>query len=238
MLSVLPAAILAGGLATRMRPLTDQVPKSLLTVAGRPFIFHQLDLLRRQGVERVVLCLAHMGEQIRAAVDAADAPGLSVSFSFDGRRLLGTGGALRQALPLLGEEFFVLNGDAYLPCPLRQIQTAYRAARRPALMTVMRNENCWDRSNVLFRDGRLLAYDKRAPQPDMSHIDFGVSVLSRAVFAPYAHAEVIDLADILHDISLRGELAAFEVAERFYEIGSPQGLKDTEEFLLRQVSDA
>jgi NDP-sugar pyrophosphorylase family protein len=237
-LSVLPVAILAGGLATRLRPLTDQVPKSLLTVAGRPFIFHQLDLLRRQGIERVVLCLAHMGEQIRAAVDAAVAPGLSVSYSFDGARLLGTGGALRQALPLLGEEFFVLNGDSYLPCSLRRIQTAYRAAQRPALMTVMRNDNRWDRSNVLFRNGKLLAYDKHAPQPDMSHIDLGVSVLFGAVFAPYAPADVIDLADILHDLSLRGELAAFEVAERFYEIGSLQGLKDTEQFLSRQPSDA
>lgn len=235
---MLPVAILAGGLATRLRPLSDQVPKSLLTVAGRPFIFHQLDLLRRQGIERVVLCLAHLGEQIRAAVDAAVAPGLNVSYSFDGPRLLGTGGALRQALPLLGEEFFVLNGDSYLPCALRQVQTAYRAARRPALMTVLRNDSRWDRSNVLFSDGKLLAYDKRAPHPDMLHIDFGVSVVSRVIFAPYAGTEVIDLADILHDLSLRGELAAFEVAERFYEIGSMQGLKDTEEFLSRRASDA
>jgi len=235
-LSILPVAILAGGLATRLRPLTDRLPKSLLTVAGRPFIFHQLELLHRQGIERVVLCLGHMGDQIRAVVDAAVAPGLSVGYSFDGARLLGTGGALRHALPLLGEEFFVLNGDSYLPCSLPRIQTAYRAARRPALMTVMRNDNRWDRSNVRFTDGKLLSYDKRAPQPDMSHIDFGVSVLSSAVFAPYAEGSVIDLADILHDLAVRGELAAFEVAERFYEIGSLQGLEDTEQFLTRQAS--
>jgi len=235
-LSILPVAILAGGLATRLRPLTDRLPKSLLTVAGRPFIFHQLELLHRQGIERVVLCLGHMGDQIRAVVDAAVAPGLSVGYSFDGARLLGTGGALRHALPLLGEEFFVLNGDSYLPCSLPRIQTAYRAARRPALMTVMRNDNRWDRSNVRFTDGKLLSYDKRAPQPDMSHIDFGVSVLSSAVFAPYAEGSVIDLADIMHHLAVRGELAAFEVAERFYEIGSLQGLEDTEQFLTRQAS--
>ena len=238
MLSVLPVAILAGGLATRLRPLTDRLPKSLLTVAGRPFIFHQLELLHRQGIERVVLCLGHMGDQIRAAVDAAVAPGLSVSYSFDGARLLGTGGALRRALPLLGAEFFVLNGDSYLPCSLPRILTAYRAAQRPALMTVMRNDNRWDRSNVLFMDGKLLAYDKRAPQADMSHSDCGVSVLSSAVLEPYAQGSVIDLADILHHLAVRGELAAFEVAERFYEIGSLQGLKDTEQFLTRQASGA
>lgn len=238
MLRVLPVAVLAGGLASRLRPLTDRTPKSLLSVAGRPFIFHQLELLRGQGVEHVVLCLAHMGEQIRAAVDGALAPGLSVSYSFDGPQLLGTGGALRAALPLLGEEFFVLNGDSYLSCSLQRIQAAYYAARHPALMTVMRNDNRWDRSNVLFHAGRLLAYDKRAPQPQMTHIDFGLSVLSRPVFDPYVRVPVLDLADILHDLSLRGELAAFEVSERFYEIGSVQGLKDTEDFLSRQVSGA
>jgi NDP-sugar pyrophosphorylase family protein len=237
-LTQLPVAILAGGLASRLRPLTDRVPKSLLRVAGRPFIFHQLDLLREQGVRRVVLCLGHMGDQIRSAVEGSLAPGLAVSYSFDGGRLLGTGGAVRHALPLLGEEWFVLNGDSYLQCSLQQLQAAYHAARRPALMAVMRNENRWDRSNVLFSDGRLLAYDKRAPRPDMSHIDFGLSVLSRTVFAPYGHGAVLDLADIFHDLSLRDELAAFEVMERFYEIGSAQGLKDTEEFLKRRVCDA
>ena len=238
MLSLLPVAILAGGLATRLRPLTDRTPKSLLIVAGRPFIFHQLELLHGQGVAHVVLCLAHMGDQIRTAIDGALAPGLTVSYSFDGARLLGTGGALRAALPLLGEEFFVLNGDSYLPCSLQGVQAAYRTARRPALMTVMRNDNRWDRSNVLFTGGRLLIYDKRTPEPQMSHIDFGVSVLSRTVFDQYGSAAVLDLADILHDLSVRGELAGLEVSERFYEIGSIQGLKETEEFLSRQVINA
>ena len=238
MLSLLPVAILAGGLATRLRPLTDELPKSLLTVAGRPFIFHQLDLLREQGVKRVVLCIAHLGERIRAAVDAALAPGLSVSYSFDGATLLGTGGALRQALPLLGEEFFVVYGDSYVSCSLQRIQAAYREAQRPALMAITRNDDGREPCNVRFSRGLLLDYDKRAPRPDMRHIDFGVSVLSRTVFAASAHGEAIDLADILHDLAVRGDLAAFEVTERLHEIGSPQGLKDTEEFLARRVSDA
>jgi NDP-sugar pyrophosphorylase family protein len=237
-LSALPVAILAGGLATRLQPLTERCPKSLLPVAGRPFIFHQLELLRSQGVERVVLCVAHLGEQIRSAVGIGATHGLEISYSFDGSELLGTGGALKHALPLLGEEFFVLNGDSYLRCPLGRIESAYRAACRPALMSVLRNDNQWDRSNVVFRDGELLVYDKRAPRPDMSHIDFGLSVLSRAVFAQYPEATFLDLADILRDLSLRGQLAGFEVAQRFYEIGSPQGLLDTEAFLSHGLHDA
>lgn len=231
MLSPLPVAILAGGLATRLRPLTTHVPKSLLTVAGRPFVFHQLEMLRSQGVERVVLCVGHLGEQVRATVGDGAVPGLTVSYSFDGEELLGTGGALKQALPLLGDEFFVLNGDSYLPCSLAAIQRAYRAARRPALMTVLRNDNRWDRSNVLYRDGEPLAYDKRSPREGMRHIDYGLAVLSQAVFAPYRAARILDLADLLRDLSCSGQLAAFEVSERFYEIGSLEGLRDAELFL-------
>ena len=233
MLSTLPVAILAGGRATRLRPLTDRVPKSLLNVAGRPFIFHQLEMLRMQGIERVVLCVGYLGEQIRAEVGAAALHGLTISFCFDGSELLGTGGALKQALPLLGEELFVLNGDSYLRCSLAEVQAAYRTAGRPALMTVLRNDNRWDRSNVLFRDGRLLAYDKRATRSDMSHIDFGLSVLSSAVFTRYARESIIDLSDVFRDLAQRGELAALEVSQRFYEIGSPHGLRETEEFLSR-----
>lgn len=231
---MLPVAILAGGLATRLHPLTERVPKSLVPVAGRPFIFHQLELLRRQGVERVVLCVGHLAAQIQSALGAGARSGLEVSYSFDGAQPLGTGGALKQALPLLGAEFFVLNGDSYLPCSLAATQAAYRSAQRPALMTVLRNGNRWDRSNVRFENGELLVYDKHAPRPDMQHIDFGLSVVSRDVFADYAGSAVIDLADIFRQLSLSGQLAAFEVTERFYEIGSPQGLRDTEEFLARR----
>jgi NDP-sugar pyrophosphorylase family protein len=235
---MLPVAILAGGLATRLQSLTERVPKSLLRVAGRPFIFHQLDMLRHQGVERVVLCVGHLGDQIQAAVGAGATTALAISYSFDGAELRGTGGALKRALPLLGDEFFVLNGDSYLPCSLAMVQSSYEAAQRPALMTVLRNDNRWDKSNVLFRNGQLLAYDKRNPRAAMSHIDFGLSVVSRAVFAKYRDATPVDLADIFRELSLSGQLAALEVFERFYEIGSPQGLRDTEEFLSHTLDEA
>ena len=231
---MLAVAILAGGLATRLRPLTDRVPKSLLEIAGRPFIFHQLDMLRNEGVDRVVLCVGHLGEQIRAVVGDGRSHGIAIDYSFDGDGLLGTGGALRRALPVLGAAFFVLNGDSYLRCPLARIQSAFEASGRPALMTVLRNDNRWERSNVLYQNGEIIEYDKHSPRADMAHVDFGLSVLSSAVFTPYAAAKVIDLADICRDLSRSGLLAAFEVSERFYEIGSLQGIADTEEFLSRK----
>jgi MurNAc alpha-1-phosphate uridylyltransferase len=235
---MLPVAILAGGLATRLRPMTDRVPKSLLRIAGRPFIFHQLELLKNQGIDRVVLCVGHLGDQVKAAVGDGRTLGLAINYSFDGSELLGTGGALKRALSLLGDSFFVLHGDSYLPCSFAPIQSAYEAARRPALMTVLRNDNRWDKSNVFFRNGELIIYDKQSPRLDMSHIDFGLYVLSRDVFLTYGESKVIDLADICHELSKNGQLAAAEVSERFYEIGSPQGIRDTEEFLSRHLAHA
>jgi MurNAc alpha-1-phosphate uridylyltransferase len=234
---MLPVAILAGGLATRIRPMTQGLPKALLNIAGKPFIFHQLELLRKQGADRVVLCLGHLAEQVVAAVDNGHQFGLAIQFSFDGNELLGTGGALKRALPLLGESFFVLNGDSYLRCSLTDIQTAFERARRPALMTVLRNDGRWDRGNVVFRNGEVIEYDKTSWRPDMTHIDFGLSVLSSSVFSRYGETRVIDLADICRDLSKLGQLAAVEVADRFYEVGSVQGIRDTEAYLSVQLVD-
>jgi N-acetyl-alpha-D-muramate 1-phosphate uridylyltransferase len=231
---VLPVAILAGGLATRLRPLTDRVPKALLNIAGRPFILHQLELLKSQGVDNVVICAGHLGEQVEALVGDGRNIGLAIQYSFDGIELLGTGGALKKALPMLGDDFFVLNGDSYLPCCFSRIQSAYESARRPALMTVLRNDSRWDKSNILFRDGELIEYDKDSPRFGMSHIDFGLSILSKQVFSKYRESTIIDLADICRALSRAGQVAAVEVAGRFYEIGSLQGIRDTEEFLGHQ----
>src|SRR3569832_1025887 len=212
----LPVTILAGCLATRLQSLTERTPKSLLAIAGRPFLFHQLELLQRQGVEQVVLCVGHLAEQIEAAAGDGRQFGLSIQYSRDGDRLLGSGGALKRALPLLGEDFYVLNGDSYLPCALAQLQSAYFAAGLPALMAILRNENRWDRSNVRFEAGEPIEYDKHSRRADLTHIDFGVSVLSRAALAEYPDDTFIDLADICRDLSVHGQLAACEVFERFY----------------------
>jgi N-acetyl-alpha-D-muramate 1-phosphate uridylyltransferase len=227
-----PVAILAGGLATRLHPQAQSLPKALLNIAGRPFIFHQLDLLQHQGIEEVVVCIGHLGEQIEAAVGDGRAFGLRVRYSSDGAELLGTGGALKQALALLGENFFVLYGDSYLRCSFTDIQSAHQRLGRPALMTVLRNDNRWVRSNVLFLDGEILAYDKTYPRTGMAHVDFGVSVLAASVLRDYV-APHFDLADLYRELCARRELAAFEVGERFYEIGSPEGIAETEAFLTR-----
>lgn len=234
---MLPVAILAGGLGTRIHPLTKNLPKVLIDIAGRPFIFHQLELLREQGADRVVLCLGHLAEQVVAAVGNGRQFGLSIQYSFDGDQPLGTGGALKQALPLLGDSFFVLNGDSYLRCSLAGIQMAFERAQRPALMTVLRNDSRWDRSNVVFRNGEVLEYGKTSWRSDMTYIDFGLSVLSRSVFSGYGENRVLDLAHIYTELSKSGHLAALEVSDRFYEVGSAQGIRDMEAYLAGQLID-
>ena len=160
---MLPVALLAGGVASRLRPITATVPKALVEVAGQPFIVHQLKLLHREGVQRVVLCVGHLGEQIEAYIGDGRRFGLRVAYSLDGDVLMGTGGALRRALPLLGEAFFVLYGDSYLDVAMPPIELAFHRQNLPALMTVFRNEGRWDTSNVLFDGSRVIRYDKRTP---------------------------------------------------------------------------
>ena len=224
---MLSLALLAGGLATRMAPLTDRRPKSLLEVAGRPFILHQLDYFRNQGIERVVLCVGHLGEQVREVVGDGSAFGLDIRYAWDGDQPLGTGGALNQALPLLGERFFVQYGDSFLPIDYTEVGHAFAHGQQPALMTVLENAGRWDRSNVEFAGGVLVAYSKNATNPNMRHIDYGLSVLSAQVFLGRSPGEPFDLSDLFYTLSLQGKLAGHEVHTRFYEIGSPAGLQDT-----------
>ncbi len=231
---MLPVAILAGGLGTRLRPLTDKLPKSLAPVAGEPFLAHQLRLLARSGIERVVLCTGHMGDLIRDYLRDGRNFGLKVAYSHDGDAPLGTAGAVRKALPLLGPHFFVLYGDSYLPCDYRSVQQAFFASGMPALMTVYRNEDRWDTSNVEYEAGRILAYDKRHPTPRMRHIDYGLGVFQRAVFEALPAGVFVDLADVYRDLLARGRLAAFEVDQRFYHIGDWQALQELGEYLRRQ----
>jgi NDP-sugar pyrophosphorylase family protein len=228
---MLPVAILAGGLAKRMRPHTEAVPKSLLEVAGRPFAEHQLLLLRARGVDRVVFCVGHLGEQLQDVIGDGARFGLSVRYSFDGPQLLGTGGAIRAARPLLGDAFFVLYGDSYLDCDYAAVEGAFRASGRSGLMTVFSNDGQFDDSNVLFEDGRILRYDKGGTCAGMRHIDYGLGALEARAFDAYQPSAPLDLAVVYRDLLARGELAAYEVHSRFFEIGSPAGLAETRQHL-------
>jgi MurNAc alpha-1-phosphate uridylyltransferase len=230
----LPVAILAGGRATRLGSLAQDTPKILLEVAGKPFAAHQLELLRRHDLRRVVFCVGHLGERVREALGDGRPWGMDLQYVFDGPNLLGTGGALRRALPLLGEAFLVMYGDSYLECDYTAVEQAFRASGKLGLMTVFHNAGHWDRSNVLFTGGQILRYDKHYPISDMRHIDYGLGGLCSQVFDVYPEGRPLDLAAIYQDLIAKGQLAGFEVTQRFYEIGSLAGLEETRRYLSRK----
>lgn len=229
--------ILAGGLATRMRPLTETIPKALLPAAGRPFVDHQLGWLAAHGVTDVVLSVGYLGEAIQAHVGDGSRYGLAVRVVDEGANLRGTAGAVRLALDegVLEERFLLTYGDSFLPIDFAAVFRAFVDSGAPALMTVYRNQGRWDTSNVIF-DGRMVTlYDKQRrtrPAADFAFIDYGLSALTRRVVEEeIPSGQKADLAELFHALSLRGQLAGYESAERFYEIGSPAGLADFSEWL-------
>lgn len=231
-------AILAGGRATRLGQLTRDLPKSLLELNGQPFLIHQLRLLQSKGIRRVVLCVGHLGALIQRTIKNGEAVGLQVDYSFDGPDLLGTAGAVTNALPKLGNSFFVMYGDSYLPCDYAAIAEAFDSSGKLGMMTVFRNEGKWDSSNVEFDGHDIVAYSKINRTPRMRHIDYGLGVFCAEAFANLLPGKSGDLAEVYADLLHRKQLAAFEVRERFYEIGSPAGLRETEQFLAAQDAAA
>jgi NDP-sugar pyrophosphorylase family protein len=233
-----PVGILAGGLATRLRPMTEKIPKALIEISGQPFLAHQLRLLQSAGVRKVVLCVGHCGEMIEREFQDGNRFGMELSYSYDGPQLLGTGGALKKALPLLGKNFLVLYGDSYLPIDYAEPVRAFLASGKPGLMTVFRNEGRWDTSNVSFADGVITSYDKKQQAPEMQYIDYGLGVLSARALTSWPDNKSFDLADVYRDLVARNELAGHEVKQRFYEIGSPEGLAELDAVLRNQQLSA
>lgn len=228
-----PVAILAGGLATRLRPATEKIPKALLSVAGEPFLFHQLRLLHSEGFRKIVLCVGHLGEMIEEKIGDGTKLGLQIDYSFDGATLLGTGGALKRAVAKLGTQFLVVYGDSYMPVDYAAVVDAFVRIDKPALMTVFENKGRWDASNVRFEAGEIHRYDKKKRAPEMRHIDYGISILSAEVFAGFRDNVPFDVADLYSRLVSEKKMAAYEVKQRFYEIGSAEGLVELDALLRK-----
>jgi NDP-sugar pyrophosphorylase family protein len=223
-----PVCILAGGLGTRLGDAVRETAKPLLNVAGEPFLIHQLRLLARYGAQRAVICVGYLGEQIERTIGPKRF-GITIGYSYDGPVLIGTLGAVRKAAPRLGPRFLVLYGDTYLRVDYRGAARAWETSGLPAMMTVLRNDGRWDTSNASF-DGCRVRYDKRSPAPDMNWIDYGLGGLTVDALN-LVPADVPDLADLYHELSLRDGLFGYVATERFYEIGTPAALAETSAFL-------
>jgi len=234
---MLTVAILAGGLATRLHPLTNSVPKSMIEICGKPFVHWQTKLLASAGVTDIVYCVAYKSEIIQRFLGDGSNYGVKISYSYDGPKLLGTGGAIVNALPLLGHKFMVLYGDSYLPIDYSKVVNEFEGCGLPALMTVYANKGKFDTSNVDFRGGVLNRYQKGTSLPEMTHIDYGLSCFDETVFLNCELGLPIDLAQICTDLSSQNLLKGHEVEKRFYEIGSLQGILDFTAYVERNFSE-
>ena len=224
-------AILSGGTATRLYPVTKAMPKAMLELAGKPFIAHQIEILKNNGVGRVVICAGYLGHVLKEYVQDGSDFGLTVDFSFDGDKLLGTAGAINKALPLLGDNFAVMYGDSYLTEDFRPIADFFLKSGKKGLMTVFKNEGKWDLSNIVYGDGRIMKYDKRQVVEEMKYIDYGLLFFKKEAFSKITGEQVYDLADLCADLINEGQMAGYEVKQRFYEIGSFKGLEETRKYL-------
>jgi len=230
-MNLYPVIILAGGMATRLRPITEKIPKALVEVGGQPFIAHQLNLLKSHGIRSVIISAWYKGEMIREFVGAGSRFGMEVQYTFDGENPLGTGGAIRKALPFINGPFFVLYGDSYLPCDYTNIQTHFDRHNQPGLMTVYRNAGKWDTSNVEIQDEQILCYDKKNHNIRMKFIDYGLGLFKPEVFVSLPENQPVDLSDIYQKLIVNHGLLSYEVKQRFYEIGSFEGLRELDELL-------
>ncbi|HEX4382571.1 MAG TPA: sugar phosphate nucleotidyltransferase [Myxococcales bacterium] len=223
--------VLAGGLGTRLGTLTTALPKALVPVNGKPFFEHVIALLKEHGLSRLLLLHGHHGDQLETLLGDGGRFGISIGYRHDGPLLLGTGGALRNAIDLLEEDFFLLYGDTFLDIDYGAVERAHRASGKPALMTVFRNSGQFDTSNVVFRDGALLRYDKTARAPEMDYIDYGLAALRREVIAEIPPGVPQDLAALYSRLVREGRMEGYEVFRRFYEVGTPEGLAQTARYL-------
>lgn len=223
--------IIAGGVGTRLYPVTKTIPKAMIELAGKPFIAHQLSMLKTNGVTRVVICAGYLGEQLKDYVKDGSDFGIKVDFSFDGEKLLGTAGVIKKALPALEESFAVMYGDSYLTEDLKPVSDAFFLSGKKGLMTVFKNDGQWDTSNVVYADGKIVEYNKKSIVPEMKYIDYGVSFFRKETFGGIGENQIYDLADLFRMLIKENQLAGYEVKQRFFEIGSFKGLEETRRYL-------
>lgn len=231
---MLPVVVLAGGLATRLRQITEKIPKSLISINDIPFVLHQLNLFQQNEINHVHFCLGHLGKMVENVVDGSIfSKTMRITYSYDGETLLGTGGAIRKALPFLPDTFFVTYGDSFLNIDYQDIESRFFESVQKdfGLMTIYKNSNHFDTSNVIFQDSKIIFYSKKKLSTNMEYIDFGLGILRKSHFNTFEIYKTFDISEIYENLSLNSLLLNYEVSKRFYEIGSIKGIEDLTNYL-------
>jgi N-acetyl-alpha-D-muramate 1-phosphate uridylyltransferase len=229
----LPMVILAGGLATRLGDLSIHTPKSLIPIFGRPFIEWQIENMKDSGVSDFLICIGHLGEQISDYLGNGEKLGVNIEYSSDGPSPLGTGGAIIAAINRLPDYFMITYGDSYLPTNFNKIENHFFQLTTNALMTVYNNKEERERSNCYYRDGMVKKYSKRYFSQEMNYVDYGLTVVNKSVFDSISSQIKFDLSDTFEELSVKTDLPGYEILDRYYEIGSIQGIRELENYLVK-----
>ncbi len=224
--------ILCGGLASRLYPLSETTPKSLIEIHKKPFIHYQLEQLHQQHITDVILCVGKFGDIIEEKI-GNKYKNITIQYSHDGELPLGTGGAIKKALSLIPEnDFIVLYGDSYLQIPINKMINKYYASKKPILMSVYRNKNKLHKNNIIY-NGEILSYDKELYHPDMTHIDYGINIFNKSVFVQTPH--IFDLSKLLTDFVKIKQVSSIEATVSFHEVGSFKGIEKFEKFIVNKL---
>tara|TARA_B110000858_G_C17751779_1_gene450056 strand:- start:549 stop:1250 length:702 start_codon:yes stop_codon:yes gene_type:complete len=230
-MSELPATvILAGGLATRLDLLTTHIPKSLLDINGKPFIYYQIEYLAKQGIKRIILCVGHLGEQIKNSVGDGKKFGVEIIYSFEKNKLLGTGGAIKNAFKELDDTFYILYGDSWLEINYYNFFQSF-LENNNAMLSVYKNVNKHDKSNIEIKDNLVINYSKQNKTANMLYIDYGLSIMTKKSFNEFENTKSFDLELVYKSLVNKNLLGCYEVYNRFYEIGSVEGYTETTNYL-------
>lgn len=230
--------ILAGGKATRLYPMTLEIPKSLIEINGKPFVIRQFEILKKNEIKKAVLCLGHLGDMVEKYLSESVyiKKNFEVSYAYDPEISPGTGGAVLNALPHLPEKFWIMYGDSYLDINFKEISEYFESLNKYGLMTVFRNNNLFDRSNLIFKNSSILKYDKINYTDDMNYIDYGLGIINKSAFKDFSGS--FDLSEVYKRLLINNELAGFEVKKRFYEIGSFEGIEELKLFLKQNEKNS
>ncbi len=223
---MMQAVVLAGGVGTRLKPITEKIPKAMIQIRGKPFLEHQLNLLKSHGISDVVFCVGYLGDKIKKYFGDGRKFGIKLRYSEETGGLMGTAGAIKNAQDLLNDMFFVTYGDAYLILDYREVMRYFKKFNKLGLMVVYKNFDKYDRSNVVVEGNLVKIYSKKRRAQNMVYIDFGVSVLRKKALDLIPVGKVIDLEELYRELIERKELLAFETDQRFYQIGSPDGIEE------------
>ena len=227
--------ILCGGKATRLYPLTKKIPKSMMRFEGKPFLEQQLDLLKKNRIFDIVLCVGYKAEQIKKYFGDGKNFGVEIKYSSDKKRLLGTGGALKKAENLLEDSFLVMWGDSYLPFNFQKAIKFFKKSNKPGMMIVFKNLNKYEPSNVEVKNNLVKSYSKKRKTKKMKYIDYGISIYRKEVLKYLPKNQVCDLTKLQQALIKKRQLLAYPAEKRFYQIGSPDGLEELKNYIKRKT---